>query len=163
VFYVVDPNNIGGGGGEIVALNVAANGGAQGSVKTVPTAYTTAKGTYVAFTVDSGAECPNGMSGKAMMAVRFSPGAPPTADVAWCAAGPSPSTAPIATTSDGKADPIVWYVSGGQLRGVDGDTGESVAMPMGNCGTVNRWTSPIAVKGRIIAGANGQLCSWAPQ
>jgi hypothetical protein len=146
-----------------VALAAASGGGAVGAIKTAPASYTTSKGTYVAITVDSGNNCPNNQSGKAMMGVLIAPGSPPTADVAWCAPGPSGSTAPIATTTDGKSDAIVWYVNGGQLRGVDGDTGESVAMPSGNCGTVNRWTSPIAVKGRIVAGANGTLCSWSSQ
>jgi len=30
----------------------------------------------------------------------------------------------------------------------------------GSCSGVQRWTSPIAVKGRIVVGANGTLCSW---
>jgi hypothetical protein len=162
-FFLLDPSNLGGDGGEIVALAAASGGGAVGAIKTAPASYTTSKGTYVAITVDSGNNCPNNQSGKAMMGVLIAPGSPPTADVAWCAPGPSGSTAPIATTTDGKSDAIVWYVNGGQLRGVDGDTGESVAMPSGNCGTVNRWTSPIAVKGRIVAGANGTLCSWSSQ
>jgi hypothetical protein len=84
--------------------------------------------------------------------------------VAWCAPGPTPSSAPIATTTDGKSDPIVWYVNAGVLRGVDGDTGETVFDGGGgNCSGVERWTSPIAVNGRIVAGANGKLCSWKAQ
>ena len=63
----------------------------------------------------------------------------------------------------GKADAIVWYVNAGSLVGVDGDTGESVFDGAGTCSGVQRWTSPIAVKGRIVVGGNGQLCSWAPQ
>jgi hypothetical protein len=163
--FLLDPNNLGGEDGSVVELQVAStSSGAQGAVKTAPTAYQTAKGTYIAFTADSGPECPTAVNGKAIMSVRISPGAPPTADVAWCAPGPTgqnPSTAPISTTSDGKSDAIVWYINGGQLKGVDGDTGESVFGGEGSCSGVQRWTSPIAVKNRIITGANGQLCSWA--
>jgi hypothetical protein len=55
-------------------------------------------------------------------------------------------------------------VNAGVLRGVDGDTGEPVFEGGGaNCGEVQRWTSPIAVNGRIVAGANGKLCSWKAQ
>jgi hypothetical protein len=160
--FLLDPNNLGGQDGSIVELEVASTGqAAAGAVKTVPTAYHTAKGTYVAFTADSGPACPSPVTGKAIVAVRISPGAPPTADVAWCAPGPSgASTAPIATTSDGKSDPIVWYISGSQLKGVDGDTGDSVFGGEGTCSDVNRWTSPIAVNNRIVTGANGKLCSW---
>ena len=28
------------------------------------------------------------------------------------------------------------------------------------CAGVQRWTSPIAVKNRIVAGGNGRLCAW---
>jgi len=160
-FFLLDPNNLGGQDGSIVELEVASTSQpAMGAVKTVPTAYQTAKGTYVAFTADSGPMCPSQINGKAIVAVRITPGAPPTADVAWCAPGPNPSSAPIATTSDGKSDAIVWYINGGQLKGVDGDTGESVFGGEGMCSGVQRWTSPIAVKNRIVTGANGKLCSW---
>jgi hypothetical protein len=44
---------------------------------------------------------------------------------------------------------------------VDGDTGAMIYAGTSACGgTIPRWTSPIAVKGRIIAGANGRLCAW---
>ena len=82
--------------------------------------------------------------------------------LAWCAAGGE--TSPISTTSDGNgADSIVWFVAGGKLMGVDGDTGAPIASPAETCaGTNNKAsTSPIAVKGRIIASANGHLCSWS--
>jgi hypothetical protein len=160
--FLLDPNNLGGEDGSVVELQVAStSSGAQGAVKTAPTAYQTAKGTYIAFTADSGPDCPTAINGRAIMAVKISPGAPPTADVAWCAPGPNPSTAPISTTTDGKSDPIVWYVAGGQLKGVDGDTGESVFGGAGMCSGVQRWSSPIAVKNRVVAGGNGRLCSWA--
>jgi hypothetical protein len=157
-FYLLDPTNLGGEGGQIVDFRVAT--GAM-AIKTVPTAYTTSKGTYVAFSTDSGAECPNNVSGRALMSVRITPGAPPTADTVWCAPGGNPSTAPISTTIDGKADAIVWHINGGNLRGFDGDTGDVVFDGAGSCSGVQRWTSPIAVNGRIITGANGKLCSWA--
>jgi len=32
----------------------------------------------------------------------------------------------------------------------------------GNCSGVRQWTSPIAVKGRIVVGGDGHLCSWSP-
>jgi hypothetical protein len=27
---------------------------------------------------------------------------------------------------------------------------------------VRKWTSPIAVRGRIVVAADGKLCSWSP-
>jgi hypothetical protein len=81
--------------------------------------------------------------------------------VAWCASIGS-HTQPIATTSDGKNDAIVWFMNGQNLVGVDGDTGTNVATATGVCAAVRQWTSPIAVKGRIIVGADNRLCSWSP-
>jgi len=162
--YLVNPANLGGSDGHLAVVEAASVGSVAGmGVKTAPTAYTTAKGTYIAFTVESGPSCPNNVTGRAVMAVKITGGSPPTADVAWCAAGPNPATAPISTTTDGKADPIVWYVNNGALKGVDGDTGADVATSTGTCAGVQRWTSPIAVKGRIVVGANGKLCSWKGQ
>ena len=162
--YLVDPNNLGGSDGYLASLQVATPPmPAATGVKTSPTAYTTANGTYVAFTVESAPACPNNMTGRAVMSVKLTGGSPPTASVAWCTPGPNPPSAPISTTTDGKANPIVWFVNNGQLKGVDGDTGESVFDGgSGTCDGVQRWTSPIAVKGRIVAGANGKLCSWKP-
>lgn len=162
--YLVDPNNLGGSDGHIATLQVAnPPNAASFGVKTSPTAYTTAKGTYLAFTVESGPDCPNNVTGRAVMGVKITGGSPPTAEVAWCAPGPNPPSAPISTTTDGKTDAIVWFVNNGQLKGVDGDSGASVFDGgSGSCSGVQRWTSPIAVKGRVVVGANGKLCSWKP-
>ena len=162
--YLVDPSNLGGSDGHIATLQVAnPSMPALAGVKTSPTAYTTANGTYLAFTVESAPDCPNNVTGRAVMGVKITGGSPPTADVAWCTPGPNPPSAPISTTTDGKANPIVWFANNGQLKGVDGDTGESVFDGgTGACSGVQRWTSPIAVKGRIVVGANGKLCSWKP-
>jgi len=162
--YLVDPENLGGSDGQIAVLQVAnPSMPAATGVKTSPTAYTTAQGTYVAFTVESAPDCPNNVTGRAVMGVKITGGSPPTANVAWCAPGPNPPSAPISTTTDGKTDAIVWFVNNGQLKGVDGDTGESVFDGgSGSCSGVQRWTSPIAVKGRVVVGANGKLCSWKP-
>ncbi|HET7539931.1 MAG TPA: hypothetical protein VFK05_08665 [Polyangiaceae bacterium] len=162
--YLLDPNNLGGSDGHLAALQVANPPmPALAGVKTSPTAYTTANGTYVAFTVESAPDCPNNVTGRAVMGVKITGGSPPTAEIAWCAPGPNPPAAPISTTTDGKSEAIVWYVANGQLKGVDGDTGQSVFDGgSGSCAGVQRWTSPIAVKGRIVVGANGKLCSWAP-
>jgi PQQ enzyme-like repeat protein len=162
--YLLNPSNLGGSDGHIAALQVAnPTRPAATGVKTSPTAYTTANGTYVAFTVESAPDCPNDVTGRAVMGVKITGGSPPTATVAWCAPGPNPASAPISTSVDGKTDPVVWFVNDGQLKGVDGDSGESIFDGgSGSCSGVQRWTSPIAVKGRIVVGANGRLCSWKP-
>jgi len=135
----------------------------------VPAAYTTTGGTRVTLTTDVGAQCP-GMAGanSVVMAVAIPPGAPPVPQTLWCApitvnGGPA---SPIATTTDGKNEAIVWVMSGNRLMGYDGESGAVVFNGGGasdTCTAVRRWTSPIAVKGRIVVGGDGHLCSWSPQ
>ena len=133
------------------------------SIHSVPAAYRTAQGTYVVVSTTSGSTgCPaggTGSGGRRVMAVRI--GTNLSGTIAWCSEMAMPTTGPIATTTDGATgDAIVWYTSGGQLRGVDGDTGATIYMSSNTCAGVQKWTSPIAVKGRIIAAGNGRLCAW---
>jgi len=134
-------------------------------IHTAMAAYQSPMGAHAVFTLNASVGCPGGGTG--IMSVLASPGPPVKLSVAWCAALATvpggDRTSPISTTSDGKgADSIVWFVAGGgTLVGVDGDTGAMLAMPAGTCAGVRAWTSPIAVKGRIVAGADGHLCSWS--
>ena len=53
---------------------------------------------------------------------------------------------------------------GNQLVALDGATGATVFRDTAlSCGSVRKWTSPIAVKGRIVVAADGKLCSWSPR
>jgi hypothetical protein len=164
--YFLDPSNLGGMGGEAADLMFANEG--MSSAKTTPAAYQTSKGAYVVLSTQGG-HCPGGgATGNVVVGVSVAVTAGAIkATVAWCAAiaaaagnDATQATSPIATTTDGKTDAVVWYVSNGVLKGVDGDTGASV-FSGGNC-QVQRWTSLIAAKGaRIVAGGNGKLCSWS--
>jgi hypothetical protein len=168
--YLLDSKNLGGMGGHVVDLMVSS--GAM-SIHTVPVSYRTAQGVHVAFSTTSGATCPTGMpSGRVVMSVLIPAGAPPAPRTIWCAALTSTSTtrnfsgptAPIVTTTDGSAEAIVWYMSNSHLIGVDGDTGAVIyngGAATENCTNVHQWTSPIAVKGRIVVGGDGHLCSWS--
>jgi hypothetical protein len=125
-----------------------------------PASYRTAMGTYIVMTANmNAAGCPDGGTGRQMMAVRITP-SPLSASIAWCASAAS-ATNPIATTTDGTSNAIVWYTSNNVIKGVDGDTGAAVYTgASGSCSGVQKWTSPIAVKGRIIAAGDGRLCAW---
>jgi hypothetical protein len=134
------------------------------AIHTVPGAYRTAQGLYVMLSTTNGASgCPGGGMGRQVISVRIAPGNPPVPTVAWCAPMMTVTTGPIATTTDGQSEAIVWFMSAGRLVGVDGDTGAQIVSSMNTCSGVQRWTSPIAVKGRIIAGGDNHLCSWSPQ
>jgi hypothetical protein len=165
-FYFLDSANLGGANGHKVDFQVADVAGSAMSIRTAPTVFKTAKGTHIAFSVGSQAICPNGMTGPVIMSVLVPPAAAgatvPVPQIEWCAAL-SGATAPISTTTDGQANAVVWYMSNNRLLGVDGDTGVSIfAGGTGTCTNVRQWTSPIAVKGRIVVAGDGHLCSWSP-
>ncbi|HKU44488.1 MAG TPA: PQQ-binding-like beta-propeller repeat protein, partial [Polyangiales bacterium] len=161
-FYLLDAANLGGSDGSKPVVDFSIATGAM-AIRTVPAAYPGSSGVNVVFSTDSGAKCPANMpSDKVIMAVQVPAGSPPAPKVLWCAALSGENTSPIVTTTDGKSEPIVWFMKNGKLTALDGDTG-AVLWNGGNdsCAGVRKWTSPIAVKGRIVAGADGKLCSWS--
>jgi hypothetical protein len=159
--YLLDSANLGGVGGQLVNFVVSSGN----SIHTAPTAYTSNQRVHVALSIEAAPACPPGIaSGRVVMSVAIPPGAPPQPQVVWCVplGGATGPTAPISTTTDGKKDAIVWFMNGNVLYGVDGDSGAPIFTGgTGMCPGVRQWTSPIAVKGRIIVGADGRLCSWS--
>ncbi|HET7543140.1 MAG TPA: hypothetical protein VFK05_24875 [Polyangiaceae bacterium] len=159
--YLLNPTNLGGQGGHVMTFKVS-SGGAM-AVKTSPTAFKTAKGTHYVFSTDSGAVCPGGAGGKSIVSVLLTAGSDgkPTAKSEWCSALTGAVTAPISTTTDGTANPLVWYVDSGKLTAVDGEDGTKVFASTDTCAGVRQWTSPIATKGRVVVGGDKNLCSWS--
>jgi hypothetical protein len=151
-FYLLNPANLGGMAGHVADFMIA-NDGAM-AVKTAPAAYTSGTGVHVVMNA-SGASCATGAGN--VVSVRIAPG--PVVTSEWCAQGTEAT--PIATSTNGSAETVVWFMNGAQLKGVDGDTGATIYAG-GNCTNVRKWTSPIAVGGRIITGSDGKLCSWSP-
>ena len=160
--YLLNPTNLGGMAGHAMTFKVS-TGGAM-AVKTSPTAYKTAKGTHYVMSTDSGAACPGGGGGKAIISVLLKAGTDgkPTASAEWCAPLTGTVTAPISTTTDGTGNATVWYVNSGKLTAVDGDDGTmKLFESTDSCAGVRQWTSPIATKGRVVVGGDGKLCSWS--
>jgi hypothetical protein len=188
--YVLNTANLGMMDGHIVDLTLSS---ANHSARVSPVAYTTATGSYVAITIDRGVTgCPATPAvdpGKAvLMGLIVAPNTSPALKVtpSWCTtvAGPimfdmgsvaNRSASPMVTTTDGKSEPIVWIVGGDTtvanpphgttasiLYGVDGENGTTIYKG-GNCTGVRQWTTPIAVKGHVIVGGDGHLCSWSSQ
>jgi hypothetical protein len=167
--YLLDAHNLGGMGGQLADL-VLATGGPM-IIHTTPAAYATAQGTHVVLTTNSGAQqCPaGGATGKVVMSVLIPAGTPPVPRVAWCVAVANAAlgfpASPMATTTDGHSEAIVWFMNGTHLMGVDGDTGATVyggGAATDACTGVHKWTAPIAVKGRIVVAGDNHLCSWSP-
>jgi hypothetical protein len=186
--YFVDSAKLGtdGGGGETIDLTLSTS---NHSARTSPLAYTTASGIHVAITVDRGPfmGCPAGSTVDPAMAMlvgfTVTPGSPIKVTQNWCTTigGPTMndmgtirnrSGSPLVTTTDGKSQPVIWVggntsqVAAGltatMLYGIDGETG-AILYKGGNCPGIRQWTTPIAVKGHIVLGGDGHLCSWSPQ
>jgi hypothetical protein len=153
--YILNRDNLGGIGAELFGESMATS-----QFKGAPAAYTTAKGTYVAFHVEGGTGkgCSGATAGN-LVAYKITGGTgKPTASVAWCSADSSLGS-PMVTTTDGTSDPIVWDANN-HLWGYDGDTGAKVFTDANTAmtGSIQSWNTPIAVgKGRIAVGVNGQL------
>ena len=163
--HLVDRANLGGfgkgdgGTGEGVASLVVADG----EIKNAGASYATAKGTYVVFNADAaGVGCPKARGGN-LVALRLGIASPPTIEVAWCNTPPG-AGAPMATTTDGKTDPLVWVTGSQRLYAFDGDTGDVVFKGGGApeaMSNVNHWISPIAVKGRIVVAGDDAVYAFS--
>jgi uncharacterized repeat protein (TIGR01451 family) len=185
VAHLVDRNNLGGIGtgdgdnGEgLFSVRVATEPGTppRGRIRTAGAAYTTASGTYVVFSVSTpgatGYGCP-GTPGD-LVALQISASSPPTISVAWCADNHGRG-APIVTTPDGSSQPVVWTIGAGDTAGdggtnrlyaYDGETGNLLfdgGGPAEQMTTVSRFQTPIAVNGRIVVTADGQLFVFTTQ
>jgi hypothetical protein len=154
--YLLNATNLGGMGGSVATITVADG---TMAVKTAPTVYRTAEGTHITFSTDSNAACTG--NGARIVSVLLKAGSPPTGTVDWCATQSGEVTAPISTTTDGSSNAVVWYMSNNKLTAVDGDTGMNLYTSADSCTGTHRWSSPIAVKGRIVVGGDKNLCSWS--
>jgi len=170
--YLVDRTNLGG----IATSSQLANVGAlqvQSGQITNGGAWATVGGTtYVVVRPNGqngGVGCPSGTSGD-LVAVRLDPSAAQKMTVAWCATS-NGNGSPSITTTDGTANPMVWAFgadpgSSARLYSWDLTTGAAVYKGGGTDDTaknVRRFTTPIAVHGRIFVAGDGQLYAWKAQ
>jgi len=171
--FVLDGTNLSSGqypatGGSLADIVVASP--TAESVYTAPTIYTSASGLHATINAGVGPTmyCPMGTpnSNEMIISLLLTPGQTPVAKEVWCApnvGGGHMNYPPISTTTDGAgANALVWFMSGGQLTAVDGDTGKKVVTTTGaTCDMVPAMSFPIAVKNRIVVSALGHLCSWS--
>jgi hypothetical protein len=161
--YLLDAKHLGGLGGQLRDL-VVADTGAE-SVYTAPTAYKSPSGLRLAITTTVGAVCPDGKKDSQLMGLKLDTTTNPiTPTIAWCATTSGDDDirrrSPISTTTDGTANPIVWFMNGAKLNAFDGETGATLYASGDDCAGVQRHTSPIVAGGRVVVGANGHLCAW---
>jgi hypothetical protein len=161
--YVADRTNLGGVGNPAAEKTIN-----EGPIMMAPVAYTTPSGTYVvSYGYSKGIGCPDGQSGN-LVAVKITPGTPPTLSVAWCAKQ-NGAGSPIFTTSDGTHDNLVWAIGAdgdNRLRAWDADTGALVFDGGTFADAANgfhHFSTIIEVAGRIYAGADDTLYAYTSQ
>jgi hypothetical protein len=147
--YLANRSNLGGIGGALLTQTVS-----DLIIITAPSAYRTDRGTFVAFTAyGHGIGCPGSEN---IVNIQVNPTSPLSISTAWCAYAPGAGSTMV-TTTDGRAESIVWVVGakvGSLLYGIDGDTGALIAQSEGADGVI-RYMAPVAAKGRIyVAGTN---------
>ena len=154
--YLIDRANLGGMGGMIQRKMLTA-GGFAGAIIQAAVAYTTPSGTFVTLRAPQNVMGCGSGSG-VLGAIKVS-GSPPNMSVAWCA-GANGNSSPMVTSTDGMNESIVWYMAGGKLLGFNGETGAPVFAGGGSgdaLGTVNKFQTAIAAKGRIFIAAGSTL------
>ncbi len=154
-------------GGELA--NIIVSGLTGETIYTAPTIYTSASGLHATINVGGGAQnCPGGNpAGQEVVMSLLIPANPANTSIQWCTAngsgGGHMNFVPISTTSDGvSANAIVWFISGTQLVGLNGDTGAKLVTTTGAaCTGIPSMSFLIAAKNRIVVSALGHLCSWS--
>ena len=158
--YLLDGNNLGGIGGSLASGAVSTR-----SIRTAPAAYPAAEGVFVAFQ-GQGANCPTGRDGGNLTVLHTRAGSPPSIGTAWCGAFKGEGS-PIVTTTDGRANPIVWVVGAegdGQLHGYRGDTGEPLFTGGGPGNTMpglRHFQTLLAAGDRLYVGADDRIYAFA--
>jgi outer membrane protein assembly factor BamB len=149
--YLVDRANLGGIGGALAILHVS-----NTVIITEPAVYSSATATLVAFTNYSGVgQC--GGNGITMLKVK-----PGSVSVAWCAAF-SGGGAPIVTTTNGSANPIVWVVGAegdNQLHGFDAWNGETVFGGGPSLSGLRHLGTILAANGHLYVAADGTVYAF---
>lgn len=154
--YLLDRTSLGGIAAPLAMLHAASN-----EIIGAAASYTTASATYVVFRA-RGVACTSG--GGDLTAIKIMPGTPPGLAASWCAVGGA--GAPIATTTDGQADAIVWNVraetSSSTLAAFDGDTGAVITFPGGSVAIpgTHRYGSPIVAKGRMYVVSDAGIVAF---
>jgi hypothetical protein len=166
IVHLVNRANLGG-----IPTGNPANGGGISTVavsgsnlRGTPATYTSAMGRYVVVrAVGAMTGCPTG-SGN-MMALQVTATSPPKLVPVWCA-NTGGLGSPIATTTDGTSNALVWIVSANtngtnRLLAYDGDTGATVFTgAAGQLGVIQQSTSPIVAKGRFIIGGSNKVYAY---
>ena len=156
--YVLDPHNLGGIGGSLLTRKVSSV-----PIRTSPAYLSAGDEAFVAFQ-GKGIDCPRGTEGD-LVGLRLLSGSPPQLAVLWCAAANGRGS-PIITTTDGRANAIVWIVGAedsNRLRGFRADSGAVVFAGGGAAEAmheVRRFQTPIVAGRHIFIAADQRLYAF---
>jgi len=157
--YLLDRRNLGGIGGAMLSRRVSSV-----AIRTSPAYVRAENEVFVAFQA-TGVDCPRGTSGD-LVVVKIAPGSAPALSILWCAAANGRGS-PIITTTDGRANPIVWIVGAedsNRLRGFRADTGAIVFAgggPAEAMSQVRRFQTLIAVGRHLYVAADQRVYAFA--
>jgi hypothetical protein len=158
--YLLDRNNLGGIGGSLASETVS-----RYPIRTAPAAYPAGDGVFVAFQA-RGAHCPAQRNDNNLTVLHIRAGEPPSLSTAWCGALRGEG-APIVTTTDGRANPIVWILGAegdGRLHWYRGDNGEAVFAGGGSADAMTglrHFQTLLAAGDRLYVGADGRLYAFS--
>ncbi len=156
--YLLDRTHLGGVGGALAIKKMSGWG-----IYAAAAAYPVADSIYVAFPTE-GPGCLEDPLRKGLITLAAHGGHPPTLAVAWCGKMQG-FGAPIVTTTDGSANPIVWAVGAqgdNRLHGFKGDTGEVLFDgPKQGLAGLHRLQTLIATQDRLYVGADGTIYAFA--
>jgi hypothetical protein len=158
--YLLDRANLGGVGHPLLARQVGESGLLT---NTSPAAWRMNRDVMVAFASFTSTFPGAAVAGGAVTALRISGGAQPAIKTAW-RANLYGLGAPIVTTSDASADPIVWIVGaeGDQkLHGFRGDTGQEV-FTSAKLDGLRHYVTILAAAGRLYFAGDGQIFAFGP-
>ena len=173
--FILDSADL--GKGPLVSFDVTMQGM---NVRSVPTAYVSGSTTFYAIAVDGAwVACPGGTgNGAVLMGFALAPSLPLKPSVAWCAAyslvpkgsdegmrwgaPAAPGSSPPRPTARRMLWSGTWTAAISWWRWTARPARRCSGTPPASCGAVRKWTSPIAVNGRIVVAADGKLCSWSP-
>jgi hypothetical protein len=176
VATLLDRNHLGGLDGDPIAsatIFQGTNGSSAGQIINAAAWATTPSGTYIVvkgYWNSTAIDCdtPEGMepdgSAYDLVTVRLDPNAPNNMRTVWCANSGGMGS-PSITMSSGTNDAIVWIEGAGgdnALHAWDLETGASLYSSAANAlGSALRFTSPIAVHGRVLVGGNWKLYAFS--
>jgi hypothetical protein len=156
--YLLDRNDLGGIGGSLAAEAVS-----ERIILAAPAVYRVGEDVFVAFQ-SPGARCPNPARGNGLTVLKVHAGSPPNLTTIWCGALAGAGS-PIVTTTDGRAEPVVWIVGAegdDRLHGFRGDTGEPLLS--GNARALvglRHFQTLIATHDRLYVAADGRVYAFS--